>query len=605
MNILKNSNKHTLLIISFLIFLAVVGFGFFGFDDHHMFTSDGGYGGEADTYYIREDGTASKANATDPDSASTSMSVATHNAATFAAGDTIRVSDQGGTIRATLTPPTDGASGNVITYEAVPGESPIISTADINTSWSLQSQETGYAVYRGGPGSSSAKYHGMRDTGATERNPRHTDTATTWSNYTVDRMECGNAGTGYYYIRTDGTEQDPGSVEVGIRQRAIDINDKDYITVDGIELDGPQGRPDGTGVIKDCGLIDFRNGATDLIIQNSDLKYGVGVAVRMSHNYNTTVTGCTIDQCWGGIFIGIDDVTTDRNILITNNEIKNTSKTINSLGDRFCIGIDGTRGVTITENYMHDQGYASMPGTDQDTAIAIKGGQDIEISYNLFKSVAKGGVSYGVGSAITRSNILIMYNIIDDFAKYPVDAAGNIHAGIKITNFNGATLNDLRIYGNTILNANAPGAGSNHAAIYVNGTSQTNDEWHIDNNLTDDNDNMDYELYVQWGTVTNRSINNNCFYQSGDSVSIAGTAETVAELNDRAYADSNIATTPDLDANYHLGASSTCDNAGVDLGATYDDGLDEDTTWSPLSVSTADQDDYGAGWDIGAFISGS
>ncbi len=70
------------------------------------------------TYYIRADGTAANKEAATSDSApETSMNVTVHNAETFAAGDTIIVSDAGGVYRGTrLTVPSGGSVGNPITY---------------------------------------------------------------------------------------------------------------------------------------------------------------------------------------------------------------------------------------------------------------------------------------------------------------------------------------------------------------------------------------------------------------------------------------------------------------------------------------------------------
>jgi hypothetical protein len=84
---------------------------------------------QAATYYVRADGAATKVNAIGPDtSTTTSMSMATFNAATFAAGDTIYFSDKGGTYGTGMTVPSSGTSGNVITYANAPGESPTIVT---------------------------------------------------------------------------------------------------------------------------------------------------------------------------------------------------------------------------------------------------------------------------------------------------------------------------------------------------------------------------------------------------------------------------------------------------------------------------------------------
>jgi len=604
-------------LIILILSLVSCGFGFFGFDEHYRTGSDGGYGGEADTYYIRADGTAEKAVATDPDAANSSMSVATHNAATFAAGDTIRISDQGGVIRATLIPPTDGAEGNVITYEKVPDESPIISTADINTSWALQSQEVGYAVYRGGSDSDGDIFDGAVDDGATERNPHDAYAMTTWANYGVDREFSGGAtdsGTGYYYIRTDGEAQDPGSVEIGTRINAINIADKDYITVSGIEFHGPNGRPSNAGVIKDNGLIGIRTGSTYIIIDDCTLKYGVGLGIRLydTTTANITISNCTIDQCWGGIYGHLSE-DMDHNVLITGCTITNTNATLDGLGDHDPIGLYRVRGATVTRNHILGSGYTGMADVGAGPAIVFAGGWDIEASYNLVKGVIGGGISWGLGDNTvekTANNILIMGNTIVDWAKYPQDADGENHSGIIISDFKHIaphadlrnTINGLQIINNTLFTANDPGAVTDydHSGIYVNTTNSDQTSYIIANNITNNLDNMEYEFWINGGTYAQTIIKNNYFFQSGDQINAWGTPRTFTELNDlHANFDANAATDPELDENYHLGVDLT----GIDLGDTYDDGLDENTTWSPLSVVTADWDTYG--WNPGAFVYGT
>jgi parallel beta-helix repeat protein len=94
--------------------------------------------GWAATYFLRADGTvtaANKANATSCSAAASAMNITQHNAATFAAGDTITLCDSGGVFRdGILTPPTTGTAGaGVITYNA--SGTPIISAADLVATW--------------------------------------------------------------------------------------------------------------------------------------------------------------------------------------------------------------------------------------------------------------------------------------------------------------------------------------------------------------------------------------------------------------------------------------------------------------------------------------
>ncbi len=92
----------------------------------------------AATYFLRADGTAAnKAAATLGASASTAMSVATHNSQTFIPGDIIYLSDKGGTYKLVgiagsavgIVAPSSGDDGYPIVYKNVPGETPVIDTS--------------------------------------------------------------------------------------------------------------------------------------------------------------------------------------------------------------------------------------------------------------------------------------------------------------------------------------------------------------------------------------------------------------------------------------------------------------------------------------------
>gem|GEM_PF-1190443 len=85
------------------------------------------------TYYVRADGTvaaADKANATSPSAAATSLNMAQVKLASFAAGDHVLFSSQGGGYTEVLNLPSGGTGvGNEITYANVPTETPTITAA--------------------------------------------------------------------------------------------------------------------------------------------------------------------------------------------------------------------------------------------------------------------------------------------------------------------------------------------------------------------------------------------------------------------------------------------------------------------------------------------
>ncbi len=102
---------------------------------------------QAATYYLRADGTArDKSAATACDSASTAMSVATHNKQRFSPGDVIALCDDGGVYKESIIVPSSGSDGNPIVYRNAKGDKPIIDLSmDIGSSgW----KPMGNGVYR-------------------------------------------------------------------------------------------------------------------------------------------------------------------------------------------------------------------------------------------------------------------------------------------------------------------------------------------------------------------------------------------------------------------------------------------------------------------------
>jgi len=94
---------------------------------------------------MRADGTAAnKAAAIGPGvTKANCMSIATHNGEAFSAGDIIILCDDGDVYRDQIDVPSSGSDGNVITYQAASGDSPIISGADVISTWSEVAGTTG------------------------------------------------------------------------------------------------------------------------------------------------------------------------------------------------------------------------------------------------------------------------------------------------------------------------------------------------------------------------------------------------------------------------------------------------------------------------------
>ena len=121
------------------------------------------------TYYVAEGGTATdqaKENATSGTYPGGCLSPAGHNAETFSAGDSILFSDEGGVIRATITPPSSGSSGTPITYGKKVGDTPKIFGSDVIETWT--EVETGGDEETGGRFASGMETAALSDWSLTE-----------------------------------------------------------------------------------------------------------------------------------------------------------------------------------------------------------------------------------------------------------------------------------------------------------------------------------------------------------------------------------------------------------------------------------------------------
>ena len=100
------------------------------------------------TYYMRADGKAvNKAAATSCSSASTAMSVATHNAETFSPDDVICLCDGGGDFKTSIIVPSSGTNGHPVIYKNADGHTPIIDLS-VDVGGSSGWADMGRGVYR-------------------------------------------------------------------------------------------------------------------------------------------------------------------------------------------------------------------------------------------------------------------------------------------------------------------------------------------------------------------------------------------------------------------------------------------------------------------------
>ncbi|MHC4104938.1 MAG: right-handed parallel beta-helix repeat-containing protein [Planctomycetota bacterium] len=282
------------------------------------------------------------------------------------------------------------------------------------------------------------------------------------------------------------------------------------------------------------------------------------------------------------------------------------------------VGSDGVappdglpRYITVANCDIHDQWHAG-----------IKGGNVYTVEYNHIHDIASVGhtTDHGIYVTPNGNNAVIRYNVwydIPGFAVHSWDSQGSNHPtnqkvygnlGWNLGGYNPVAAGDggfmackasgHRIYNNTLFNFNR--------GIYAVSV----DDVEISNNIF-------YHMWVAavilYGDETNSTLTNNIAYGvsptygyfndiDGDTVNTGNLSgdidpEFITSLTkDWAQPPQAVAVWTD----FALGSGSTAIDAGIDLGASYDDSLDPGyTVWPP---SLLDQDLHGAGWEMGAFV---
>jgi len=491
--------------------------------------------------------------------------IAKVNAATFVAGDRI-LFKRGETWTGQLQPPSSGASNNQIVFGAYgTGIDPIID------------------------GDNMAIYVGEKDY-LTFRN-----LTLTTGTVLINIDTCDYVIVEDCEIHTNGTAEDgvlvqDGSNYVTIRNNNIHDIGLTANTDNGIRVD---------------------SNSDNCTISNNiiDDIFGRGITIRSASDTNT-VTGNTISDC----VYSLIEIDASDSITVTGNTISeslrgvylNDALNVNIVGnsitgvDKYaginCVG--SSNNVLIKENLVYEcEGNATTTGGGIRVIVAT----GVTITRNVSHSNSDGtDHAYGIQVDLLDSTSVVSYNVCylnDDQGISVLGCTGtkvygntcvyNLRDGIYIGEEAGTTAATSCVFKNNILAENGG-----------EGTSSTN--WN--------------QMFIHQESCVGNSYDNNLYYRAGktDVITLYWLAEatrphTLAEWQARyaTYDPNSVNTAPAFTAvathDYSLSATSGAINKGTDLGSTYDDALSYVSSW-PYLVITADQDDYGSAWEIGAYV---
>jgi hypothetical protein len=562
----------------------------------------------ATTYYMRADGNASKkSSATSCSSASTAMSVSTHNSQTFSPGDVIFLCSNGGDFKSSIIVPSSGSTANAITYTNAAGQKPTIDlSVNVGSSgWT----HVGNGVYKkSGSGrilwEDSIPLRAASSNACTDGN---------W-HYTI-------SSNVLYYKPTTGTPASHIVEALWFPTYGIDLRNRSNITIAGLNFNR-------------CGYA---------------ICHGQNKSSPVSPIQNIIIRDNTITRTFWGIWSELFSNGIESNVSIYNNQLSYVNSGISAW-----TGSDNTpghsqhhTGYLITKNQiLHlDSLTDSVMWTDallkayyftDHEGISFQDVQNSTVSFNIITNTFNRDFTSDVhwnraiyfyltnGVAKTSGNI-VEYNYISGHyfpAMYVSAAVGNAgfdnnifrynilnytgtdsnHSSFSVNFYQGSNPANGTNYfvNNTIFNATAGLAIETNAHNKGSGYGSVG-AWIFRNNIIHSrscaNINSEYSQLTFDHNIYNISVK--------WSWNLNARGLTFTDWRSKGFdREGSMAADPLLNnpgkGDFTLQSSSPAIDTGANLGTQFENGLHPASIW-PNNVQIGNQNNLGSGWEIGAY----
>lgn len=338
-----------------------------------------------------------------------------------------------------------------------------------------------------------------------------------------------------------------------------------------------------------------------------DCNQADAVCIAINQHSYITVQGIHMkDSTWTGIWVS--DAVKQDNIIIEDCAFSELGNGVTLHGDncvvrRCTFNTDCSRAIEFrdidnahSQNLLVEQNliYCNVDG-ESNSGIAIFGdanGDNADhhqgtIRFNYIEDVEARAIDFHMGDSFIYGNII--NGVIDA-------AVGN---GIEV---NGP--NNL-VFGNVIYDAE-------NIAVFMNNDDATDAapdvQSTVKNNIVLSIGDTDSITAVSNKAGLDPVFDNNCYWDGSGGNSVyywKGSNYNFTNWKTQCSGDANSMEVDPLftDAagdDFTLQSDSPCIDTGTNLGASYDDVLRRDSSW-PSSVHTIDQDEYGSGWEMGAY----
>lgn len=371
---------------------------------------------------------------------------------------------------------------------------------------------------------------------------------------------------------------DPGSITAGTDN--ISLTAEDWFTIQNIELSGASSYG-----------IDIDLNSDNLVVDNVVIHDSGSFGLR---NYGQVVVQNSTIYNSGSH--GVIDWSNFAGTKYLNNEIYNNGNANAEHG--MYVASYSTNSIEIAYNYIHDNGIG---GGSNYYGAGIRIYGSCSIHHNWISGNGKEGIAVHFDGAGTHDPY--------DYYWYGNVITGNGRSGISFaTLYNADTINAY-VYNNTLHKNRTEDSGSPHHSEFYTETNYF-DTLEIKNNIFyADTDN--YCVSFEIVSVPGADIDNNLYYGGqANHHYYNSAARTWATWQGYGFDasgyddDDPLLNNPGSDEYWVQSGSDAINGGDNTLGATHDDGLENELAISafPDSVVTVDRDNTNtSGWDIGAY----
>jgi len=314
--------------------------------------------------------------------------------------------------------------------------------------------------------------------------------------YAIDCVSV-REGAGASYLELQGVENN------GNLTYLMNVNGKNYVTIDGIDTIGAINTTDASALTFN---VSIRGTSDNIILKNGSHSYAYGVGIDDVGTTTTNITfdNLTVHHCNStGIYMRCIGGT------ISNCNVYSNGG--GSSGDRGGIGANTGGNWTIDGNTVHDNGLATA---DTDGAISVVlSTLPVKIRKNYIYN--SNTMAIQICEATNSSGSEIGYNLINVFGTTSSAAATNPGklSGIRVGHSAGGAPG-VKVYNNVIMGgARAIDDTYENAGLFFGGATTVYGE--VYNNIFANNTCRDITIDHDVTASTDFKISNNCYYKSG------------------------------------------------------------------------------------------